>query len=251
MSDIFFSPEWGTGQCRIAVSTVTDGNLSYRWGEAGQVLANRQVFLTKNNVHFDRCVSMRTRDASEIQVVDSSFAGRGMAEIESAVEVDALITQEPDLPLFLLTADCIPAIVLDAERGVLALAHLSSKCTGGKLVQKVVQAMQERFSCRPENLEVALGPGIHKESFRFNDPIQKRLPGWEPFIKDLENSETAVDLYGYNRFQLEEMGVRPEKIWESPVDTAQDARLFSHYRAVRNGEVEGRFATVVELVKRG
>jgi copper oxidase (laccase) domain-containing protein len=75
------------------------------------------------------------------------------------------------------------------------------------------------------------------------------LPEWQPYIEDLASGETTIDLIAFNRDQLIELGVQEENISIDPVDTVTSDDYFSHYRSVRTGELEGRFATVLALKK--
>mgnify|MGYP001574386810 CR=1 FL=1 len=103
------------------------------------------------------------------------------------------------------------------------------------------------YGSKPSDIIVYVGPGIHKESYKFENPIQKNLPGWEPFLEDLPDGQTAIDIVGYNTAQLTDSGVLQGNIEACPIDTALDVNMFSHYRAVRTGEQEGRFGTVAMM----
>lgn len=52
---------------------------------------------------------------------------------------------------------------------------------------------------------------------------------------------------GCNRKQLLDMKVKETNIYTSSIDTFKSPEYFSHYRSVRTGEDEGRFATVVGM----
>ena len=230
----------------LATSTKADGNLSFKWGPEGEVLDNRGKFLEKLNIKPEDCIVMEVEHKDEIIVIDASNKNRTGKE---TVVAEALITTEENLPLFLLTADCLPISFFDPEKQVIALAHLGWKPTNELLTQKVVKKMQREFGSNPENILAYIGPGIHKESYIFLDPIQKTLTAWQPFLVDLPSGETQIDLPGYNKAQLLEVALREENIIIDPVDTATSLNYFSHYRSVRTGEVEGRFATLICLKK--
>lgn len=230
-------------------SRVSDGNMSFVWGDRKDVISNRKKFLTRMGLTFDDCVAMKIQDADYIDEVSSKEAGSGMAETESAVLTDALITKDQNLCLFLVIADCLPIIFYDHENNALGLAHLSWKSTETKLSQKVVTKMKSKFGSKPESLKIVIGPGIRKESYIFKDPIQLTMPEWKPYLGLLPNGETSIDLVGYNKAQLKNAGVLEENIQDLNLNTAIEPTLFSHYRSKRTGEPEGRFAAIAVLKK--
>ena len=227
-----------------AVSKSEDGNMSFRWGEKEEVSHNRKVFLEKHQLRTEDCLVMEIEHGAKIVLVDSSY--KSLSE-NTLVSAEALITQEKGLALFLLTADCLPISLYDPIREVIALAHLGWKPTNLKLIEKVIREMTNKFNSNRTELIAHIGPGIHKESYVFEDPIQKTLPEWSPFLHDLSPKETQIDLVSYNKMQMLAAGLREENILIDPADTGASGEYFSHYRSVRTGEPERRFVTVLAL----
>jgi YfiH family protein len=228
-------------------STTSHGNLSYKWGEHEEVLCNREVFLSEHNLKLENCIALKTQDKDVIQVADQSFKGRGMHNFETGVVADALITQEKNLFLFLLTADCLPISFYDPKKEVVGLAHLSWRTTDLKLVQKVIDTFVSDFQSQPGDIMVNIGPGIHKESYVLDAVAQENDEKWQPFILKTNDGQSAIDIVGYNCQQLIEKGVIPHHITVSQHDTYISQDYFSHYRSVRTREPEGRFATVIGM----
>lgn len=228
----------------LATSKVSDGNMSFLWGPEDLVTKNRQNFLAKHNLKPEDCVVMSLEHGDKVMVVDDSHKPK---TAHDTVTAEAVITKEPDLALFLLTGDCLPIVLYDPVQKVIALAHLGWKPTNLRLIIKVIKQLQDQFGSQPENLLVFVGPGVKKESYVFKDPIQKTLPGWAPFLTDLPSGETQIDSVGYNKAQMLEAGLVAENITIDPTDTITSPDYFSHYRSVRTGEPESRFATVVVL----
>ena len=211
------------------------------------VVANRKHFLEKCGVHMEECVSLTLEHDEKILLVGEKEKGRGMYIHEEALCADALITNVPQTFLFLMTGDCFPVIYHDPIQKVVAVAHLGWKPTEKLLAAKVVTHMCSHFGSQPEHIQVMLGPGIHPESYHFSDPIQKKNPFWTPFLREGEAREVHIDLVSAITSQLCDVGVLNVHLRTSEVDTATSADYFSHYRAVRRGEREGRFVTVVGL----
>lgn len=231
-----------------AFSTRDEGNMSFNWGEKKIVLRNRERFLSKIGISLNSCVALKIQNKDILVTVNPNLTGRGMRDYEDAVVGDGLIVKEKNLHLFLAVADCAPIILFDSKKEVVVLVHAGWESTEAKIVIKTVQKLITEFNCNVSDIYVAIGPAIHKESFKFKNPIQKQLPGWEPFLENLPEGDTAIDLIGYNKKQLVGAGVISRNIFISDANTVKDSNFFSHYRdSRRDPENEGRLACVVGL----
>ena len=232
----------------LKTSTKADGNLSLKWGKNDQAtIIKRREFLQKHNLQLEDCIVMELEHEDRVVRVDAFNKPKNLTDV---VKAEALITQDKDVTLFLLTADCLPIVLYDPVEQALALCHLGWKPTDKKLLPKVIQYMQEDYGTEPSNLEAFIGPGIHKESYRHTLPLKSdvELTALTPFVTLLPPNEVAIDLVGCNTAQLIQSGVEAKNIHINPTDTAVSSDYFSHYRSVRTGEEEGRFATIARLV---
>ncbi|MAG59573.1 hypothetical protein CMO96_02165 [Candidatus Woesebacteria bacterium] len=227
-------------------STRQDGNVSFRFGKEDEVLKNRENFLKQLSISPKNCVKMTLEHSTDIEVVDKNHLGRGMFK-EDSIGADALITKEKGIFLFVMVADCLPIILYDPPGEKVALVHAGWQGTDKKFLEKVVQRFSDLGS-NPADIIVGIGPGIHKESYIHKDPEQKQKKDWEPFLKDLDDGQTEIDIVGYNIQQLVDSGVLKRNIEVSSIDTAKSKDFFSHYRVMRTGEPEGRFAAVVGMI---
>lgn len=231
-----------------AFSTKEEGNMSFKWGEKEEVIKNREIFLLKFRIGIDSCVALNVEDSDTLVVVDEKFKGRGMRNIQDAVIADGFITRTRNLFLFLTIGDCLPIILFDQKQNIISLIHSGWKSTEAKIVMKAVNNLTNNFGCCVSDILVAIGPSIHKESFKFKNPIQKRLKGWAPFLEDLPDGTTSIDLISYNKSQLKDAGVMPQNIFISNIDTGKDSNFFSHYQDSKQmNSREGRFACVIGL----
>lgn len=235
------------GKLHFAVSAINDGNMSFLYGEKSEVLENRKKFLKKAGLSLDDCLTMRLQHADGIKLVDKESLGLGMYEIESAPKADSLITSKENLGLFLVVADCIPAIVFDPSKEAIALVHLGWRNTDVRLAQKTIVKMIEKFDSKPQDLLVALGPGIHKESYRKDEVLQSGSSDWQKYLTKEADGLTSIDMYGYNKQQLLDVDILKQNIFISDIDTYSSKNLFSHLRSQITKKPEGRFAVVAYL----
>lgn len=182
------------------------------------------------------------------EIVDvTSKEGRGVIDLDERVAADALVTNVPGAGLLLPVGDCNAVAVHDPVHNVLAVVHLGWQSTVAELATKIVQYLQQKYHSSAADLRVYVSPSIRAESYVFETVSQSDDPAWKDFLKPMDGG-IGVDLPGYNRQRFIEAGVLPEHIEVAPTDTATSDNYFSHYRAMRNGESEGRFALLARLV---
>ena len=125
---------------------------------------------------------------------------------------DAVITDQPGLPVCVKTADCIPVLLYDTRQRIVAAVHAGWRGTVSRIVQKTVRQMHP---LDPKDLHAIIGPGISLHQFEVGDEvydaffaagfpmerIARRFPS--------SNGEGAwhIDLWDANRFLLQELGV--------------------------------------------
>lgn len=229
-------------------STKMEGNMSYKYGDPEQVLANRCYFFRKLGVTFKNCVFLTPEEKeSKVCIVDQEDAGKGTKSLESAIKADALITGEKGIALVECVADCLPIFLVDKKQRGIALIHVSFK-NAAEIIEKTTKKMIDFFDCQAGDLVVFIGPSIKKESYKLKPPfLQEKDISWEPFLKKDPQGLISVDLAGYAINQFVQNGIR--NLVLSDIDTAKNESFFSHYRDKKNEDGEGRFAAVLLMKK--
>jgi polyphenol oxidase len=184
---------------------------------------------------------------------------------------DGLITAEPGLLVAIQTADCIPVLVADRKRRVVAALHAGWRGTVKRIVEMGVGRMRLEFGSRPDDLIAAIGPGIGaccygvgeevlsefesqftyaRELFREvfdSDPVRtkypmlfltQRAPGHSPLGPSLH-----LDLIEANRRQLVDAGLKPRAIKAVGGCTNCQPELFFSHRGSRGHA--GRMMSVI------
>ena len=186
---------------------------------------------------------------------------------------DGLITNTPGLLLAVLTADCLPVIVVDPKKRSVGVFHAGWRGTVKRIVEKGVGEMHRHFGSRPEHLEAAIGPGVHnccynvgeevKQNFesqfgyanelfhevKESDPVREKYPMLFLTARAPGHSNLPVKIFlnlvEANRRQLLDAGLRPSRIQASPLCTSCNTdTLFSH-RAEKG--ITGRMMAVVGI----
>src|ERR1700738_2879320 len=81
-------------------------------------------------------------------------------QLPQACEGDGLLTGQPSVLLGIQTADCVPVLVADRVRKVVAAFHAGWRGTVQRIVENGIGRMQLEFGSQPGDLIAAIGPAI-------------------------------------------------------------------------------------------
>ncbi len=152
---------------------------------------------------------------------------------------DGIITNEKELTLMVMVADCIPIIFMDKKNGVIGAVHAGRNSTFQKIVQVTAKKMIEEFDCLVENIEVVLGPSIQKCCYEVSNELVQIVEN--SFGKEFVD-ERLIDLQGINKKLLNELGIR--NITISNTCTKCSKKPYYSYRINKDC---GRFVGLVSI----
>jgi copper oxidase (laccase) domain-containing protein len=228
-------------------STVHDGNMSFESGTVAEVTHNRKQFLEKNGASLTTYIPIRCNHEDTIVALTHNPRSEDTAEPEKGVVAEVVVTQEKNLPVFLLTADCIPLSFFDPVTKTIALAHISRVTLTKELVEKTVHFLNHNYGVSQKNLLACLGPHIRKASYRFPLPLLHSDSYIAPFTHVM-NEYAHIDLTGAATHALIQSGVQHTHIAISEIDTGVSTKHFSYYRAKKDGEdTKNRIGTILMM----
>ncbi len=191
-------------------------------------------FLSVSQVHGD-AIYVATRSAS-LPPHSETFP------YEADLSCDAVITDLPGLAVGVKTADCVPILLADRVKCVVGAVHAGWRGTSLGLAGKTVQALRERFSSRPHDILVAIGPAIGPCCYEVDEAVSHAMIsscGAAPELRPAQKvGRWMLDLPAVNRRQIEELGVPAENISSSGICTSCREDLFYSHR--RDGNRTGR-----------
>lgn len=219
---------------------------------------------TRANVERNRSLFVKAIGADgwptvQMKQVHSATVHCVTGPLEHPLTGDGLITNLPGILLGVKTADCIPVLVADTRLRAVGAFHAGWRGTVARIVEKGIGDMRKYYGSHPNDLKVAIGPGIHKccytvsedlvhafqSQFAYADELfreeydfeslhnkypmlflNQRAPGHgEPATK------IQLDLVEANRRQLLDAGVPPTNIYFSEDCTSCDTKTFFSHRA--------------------
>lgn len=208
--------------------------------------ANRCALATAVGFRPEQWVLGQQVHSSHVAIVDERDCGRGVKERESRLpETDALITDRTGICLMVMAADCVPLLLYDPVRRVIAAVHAGWRGTAAGIAGKTVKCMIENLGCRGENILAGIGPSIGKCCFEVGAEVAEIFcshfdsPEGILEIAVSKPGKYRVDLWEANRRDLVRNGVKQEHIEISGWCTCCHPEDFFSYRY--QGEKAGRF----------
>jgi len=164
-------------------------------------------------------------------------------------KADIILTDQAHLTLFMRFADCVPVLLYDPGRKVIALVHAGWKGTLAKAASAAVNAMHAQYGSDPADILAGIGPSICCSCYQVGTEVvdQARLSfnGSADNILMKNDERYHLDLWAANRLALLESGLKEERIQTSGLCTAENTNLWYSHRA-ENGKT-GRFGALLAL----
>ncbi|MEA3333042.1 MAG: peptidoglycan editing factor PgeF [Pseudomonadota bacterium] len=226
-------------------------NMSFQVGDQEEtVLQNRRALLygagagffstlvTARQVHGKRCLTIVDSDPEKLEQV-------------AQTDADALLTDQPGILLAVMTADCLPLIMIDQEQRAVAVVHVGWRGLEQSIGIEIVNEMSRRFAVDAETLQVFAGPAIGSCCFqvgievvdRFRrHPVLEGIDGWY----QKRASGYHIDLLSIQRAQLLAAGVAEKNFHQVDICTFCHGFCFS-YR--RDHAITGRQLAFVGIKK--
>ena len=162
---------------------------------------------------------------------------------------DALVTDQPGVMVAVRTADCVPVLVHDLDRRVVAAIHAGWRGAVAGIVPRTIALMTSRFGSDPSHLRVSIGPSAGVCCYEVDEPVLNQLvyagSGSGKVLQDRPGGKVHLDLKALIRAQAEGMGISPGSITAVNLCTICHDELFFSYR--REGRVIGTMVSAIGL----
>ena len=126
---------------------------------------------------YEKIVLTNQCHTKEVRRVYKEDAGVGITRPRFLEGVDALITNEENLPLLAYFADCVPVLFCDEKNRAVGVCHSGWRGTVGKIAGEVVLSMEKEFCTRAQDVCAVIGPHIGACCFEADAPV------YEEFLK--------------------------------------------------------------------
>jgi YfiH family protein len=165
---------------------------------------------------------------------------------------DALITNQPEVLLTVRTADCVPVLVHDPVRKVVAAIHAGWRGAVAGIVPRTLSMMRRRFGSEPRSVLVGIGPSVGPCCYEVDEPVLARLresfADWRMVVREAGPGKALLDLRALVQRQAQAHGVAEESIKAVNVCTVCHPAIFYSYR--REGTAKRTMVSGIMLARR-
>ncbi|AXQ92532.1 peptidoglycan editing factor PgeF [Cereibacter azotoformans] len=206
------------------------------------VTINRARVAEAMGVPADHLVTVNQVHSPDVLHVTGPVADRPRA--------DALVTATPGLAIAVLTADCQPVLMADAEAGVIAAAHAGWRGTRAGVLEATVAAM-EGLGARRDRIAAVIGPTISQRAYEVGPEFVEEFMDEDPdsarFFAQGTADRALFDLPAFGLARLRAAGVGHAE-WTRHCTYHDAERFFSYRRTTHAGEADyGRLISAIRL----
>lgn len=180
-------------------------NMSFMRGDDPEdVMENIRLFSASAGFKPESIVMPHQCHSTNVQIVGKNERGRGvrlsllkncngetgLADITGTEEeIDGQITNEQDVVLYVLGADCVPVFIVDTVKKVISAVHAGWKGTVNDIAGAAIEKMKSVFGTDPKDIKAVIGPSICLDCYEVGEEVAK------VFIDRYSNVYSGNDKY--------------------------------------------------------
>lgn len=223
-------------------------NLGFNSGDLPEnVITNRLNLSMALGINPDRLIFPKQTHTATVKTINHKFFDLGNEKQKHFLnETDAVITDLKNVCIAVKTADCVPVLLFDSKRKVVAAIHAGWRGTVQEIVLMTIHKMIEEFGSESSDLSAGIGPSISPAVYEVGEEV------WNKFSHEFycvtnppKADKRFLDLWSANYHQLISAGIPENQIEIAGMCTFSDAYQF--FSARRDGLKTGRMATGIML----
>jgi len=185
-------------------------------------------------------ISMKQIHSSTVRAIENTSDLRISA-------TDGLITSKKNLPLSVLTADCLPLLFYDPKQQVIGVVHAGYKGILNHIIENTIHRFTTDFTSDPKDIIVGIGPCIEMMCYEVSQELigefDKAFPEFENICAEI-GGKYFLNLREVAQQSLAKAGILKEHIEVMNICTKCDKNFYSY----RSGDKFERFVSVMSLV---
>jgi polyphenol oxidase len=232
--------------------------MSGNFGDPAEVLTRRSAFCSDHGIDHARIAFIEACHTGSVALIKKGRERQAFMKPPSIsadfpsylTAIDGLLSLDPDVPVALLSADCVPLVVVDEVMGLHGILHVGLLGLLNDIVGTAAVVLAS-LSVPVARVRFHLGTHIGAASYDLSKSGMWERVGTEaqekcPWIGEFITSEGFLDLGRAVESRLIAIGAVAEHISHDGRDTAGAGdEFFSHYKAQRKLAENGRFMTLI------
>lgn len=203
---------------------------------------NRKQFFSLLGIYEQDVVELKQVHENHVYIATASDRGKII------LGRDAVITNNKKTALLVKSADCVPILVADMQKRIVAAIHAGWRGTVQEITRLTIDHMVDHFSTKPSDIMVGIGPSIGPCCYEVDEVVidlfrQRFLhQAGQWFSPGKDKNHAMLNLWEANRFQLIDTGVLSKNIDVTGICTADHTDMFFSER--KEGKT-GRFGVLI------
>lgn len=162
-------------------------------------------------------------------------------------KADGILTDKPDITLFMRFADCVPILLYDPQHTVIGIIHAGWQGTGQQIARVAIEKMGQCYGTDPQHIMAGIGPSICQKCYEVGVEV------FSAFLNSFGErthryfhayaGRYYLDLWKANKETLQTIGVKQIEV--AGICTACHLEDWYSHRA-ENGRT-GRFGVLMTI----
>ncbi len=211
-------------------------------------LDNLKKSLQLKNCNYQEILFLNQVHSSEVVVIDDY---KKIYKNSAKPSADAIITNLKNIALAVVTADCSPILLFEANSSIISAIHCGWRGAIGNIIANTIKKIIAISNQPNHDIYAFIGPMIQQKSYQisqdfYDDFIKKNQDNKKFFIPDKVAEKYLFDL---NYYVVEELkNNQVSHIENLQIDTFTDNNFFSFRRAkIDNLDDCGRNISLIAL----
>ena len=155
------------------------GNSSgiYRSLNCGPGSGDKKNRIKENLKIVKKKISKKSKNIFLLHQIHSNkfiFIGKNFKNNKKKIQADAVITNQRKLPIAVLTADCVPVLLYDNKKNIIAAIHAGWKGAFKGIINNVIDFLLKK-GCQQKNIFAAIGPCIGKTNYNVKNDFKSKF----------------------------------------------------------------------------
>ena len=210
------------------------------------IIENRRLVADNIGILPENLLSVSQYHSADIVDVKEGWARK------QGPKADGMVTNQANIGLGILTADCGPILFADAKNAIIGAVHSGWRGTVAGISEKMIEKMLEKGAERA-SIKAFLGPMIAQASYEVGEDVRQQVIAHNAlnadlFIKNSDEGKYLFNLPGLITRRLETTNI--SHIEDVAKDTYADADDYFSYRRNTHNNIKdyGRNISVITKI---
>lgn len=186
---------------------------------------SKELGINPNNT-----IKMNQTHSKNVNWVNKQQAG------QKITDTDGILTSEKDIFLSVVTADCVPVLILDKTKKYLGAVHAGWRGIESEIIKVAINELILKGS-NPGDIMIGIGPCIRSCCYNIDqqrsDLLKNKFVNFKGFLEQ-RDGKNFLNLAELAKQQLLELKILPENIEDCGICTFdENYRLYSFRRGDR------------------